>query len=156
MNTLFLYLLIAFPGDSIQDPYSLKDRYNDSLHIYRTYLNLSKTHETDTAILNPKIRRAHNITCAAQSRLSAFNGATYEPTQGLYPKPSEKGYEGMFIPSGPQLRFTTYDLQTKFLTRSDGKTSIPYVTKMTFDKGRNMSRDSLEEKLDPITLKKLP
>jgi len=156
MNTILLYLFMTplFPRDSTQETYSLKDRYNDSLHIYRTYVKLHNSTETDTAILNEKKRRAHEITCAAQKKLSAFNHEPYQIDTISFtsPKPSVIKHEGVFIESEPTFRYIAYDYQTRFTEKPGGGTDTPYIRKITFDKGRIIEI----EKLNPVTFEKLP
>jgi hypothetical protein len=148
MHAILFYLLILVPGDSIKESYLPSERYNDSLHIYRTYKKLYEYQlkETDSAKLALAKERAHQLTCAAQKKLSGFNRTPYviDTVSFIAPKPTIINHAGMFIESEPSVHYIAYDLQTRFILKPNGSTDKPYVRRLTFDKGRIIHIDTLE------------
>jgi hypothetical protein len=134
----FLFMLIM--------PLSAKEQASkDSLLIYNTYkgsiemMKATKDYNRWYKISDSLDR----VTAQAFERLSAFNNAEYQPVESYnkegfgetYRFPEPTGYKE---PNQEQTgtrasSFTIMDRQTKFFTRGDGKTRIPYIERLHFD-----------------------
>lgn len=169
MRITALCLFVVALGSIQAQDLSVTQYYNDSVSLYQKYKNdityLKSLKPEDTATWTASCRHKHTLTCAQQKELSAYNHVWYAPIDSfkrdgfegyayLYPKPTEREHKGYFVNgniTGPQFRFVAYDHQTRFLLKEDGKTRIPYIQKITFDKGRIL----FIEKLNPITKEKI-
>lgn len=151
MKTILLVFL-AIGMVKAQDTldYSAIDRRRDSMQIYRVYKEKKQEFKTVTnaTVWATYMKRAHMLTCDAIKQLSKYNKAPYLPSDSstrpnigtayTYPKPTEEHSLRIYASSHTNIivpRVVIYDNQTRFTTKDNGRTALPYTTKKVYKYG---------------------
>src|SRR5579871_676538 len=134
-----LILTLITAGQSTTDGYDLLARYNDSLLIYKTFtgeVSLLQAADNRELWIAKQTHDAY-LTADAFSRLKAFNKEEYRFIDEFT---KEAFGEAHSYPAPTMIftirRYTFLDKQTRFITGKDGKTKIPYLLRITFEKGK--------------------
>jgi hypothetical protein len=97
------------------------------------------------------------VTACAFRRLSIYNKGAYKPVRNhnregfgeayYYPAPSRMPKTIPNASTEPKASvYTIVDSQTKFITKDDGKTKIPYIERLHFDEDHHLLK---VDKIDP-------
>lgn len=138
--------------------YPAIDRRRDSMHIYSVYKDKKQELRTATNVTAwaTYMQRAHMLTCAVIKQLSKYNKTPYLPndssirqpfaTAYSYPKPTEEPTLSIYASSHTNFivpRVVIYDNQTRFTTKDNGRTALPYTTKEIYKYGKLSEREIL-------------
>jgi hypothetical protein len=132
----------------------------DSFLIYNAYKSNIETlkHATDYQQWYKLQDSLDLVTACAFRRLGIYNKSAYKPVRNhnregfgeafYYPAPSRMS---KFVPAASSdapkaSAYTIVDNQTKFITKDDGKTKIPYIERLHFDEDHHLLKI---DKIDP-------
>jgi hypothetical protein len=140
MRALVLFTVTLVSLTAHAQHYTPARAHDDSMLIYRTYkdeISFLQKYAQESNIQGWYNRSAYDdsLTNCAKLRLKKWNNQAYQPID----ERDLEGYGTAFLyPAPGELRRAKYsitDSQTKFITRADGKTKIPYIERTYFDEG---------------------